>query len=106
MIRYGCFLRPRLTGSGGVSGVATGNGGGGFDLRFNLSRKTRCAFRLGEAPWTVGFSISCLLSCHFAPFTGKILPDTLASPARSTKFRDGFGDDRTTRAHYRFADPA
>jgi hypothetical protein len=54
---YGFFPLPRRIGSGGISGVVTGNGGGGFDLRFNLSRNTRCAFRLGEPPLTLGSSI-------------------------------------------------
>src|SRR5438045_6917745 len=77
---YRGFLRPRLTGSGGVSGFATGKGGGGFDLRFNLSRNARCAFRLGEAPRTVGFSIGLLLSCRFSSLPVRFYPTDWRHP--------------------------
>jgi hypothetical protein len=40
------------------AGLSMGNGGGGFDLRFNLSRKARCAFRLGVGPRASGFCMS------------------------------------------------
>ena len=38
-----------------LDAVANGNAGTGFDLRFNLRRNTKCAFRAGEGPRTFGF---------------------------------------------------
>ena len=98
--RYARLLRPRLTGSGRVSGAATGNGGGGFDLRFNLSRNTRCAFRPGEAPRTDGFSISALISRHFASLAVTFFRLHWRHRAVRLSCGDGFGDDRTTRTYH------
>jgi len=44
-----------------------GNGGGDFDLRFNLSRRARCAFRPAVGPLAFGFSMSIQECRAFEP---------------------------------------
>src|SRR5438045_6129248 len=59
-----------------------GTGGGGFDLRFNLSRRARCAFRPAVGPLAVGFSMSTQECRAFVP-NRLFIPSALVAATNS-----------------------
>src|SRR5712691_7093624 len=83
------------------AGLSMGRDGAGLNLRFNFSRKARCAFRRGVGSRAVGFCISIMEHVDL----GSDLRNW-RTQISSLKFAHVFRDDRAARPHYRFAHSA
>jgi len=71
-----------------------GTGGGGLDLRFNLSRRARCALRPGDGPRTVGFFMSILRIVDL-----RLYSRNWRDPSSSAKFYQMVSETIELRGH-------